>query len=363
MKSVLLAGAGLAATLFAAPAEAQAPATYWTCSYIVPTAQGAGVRMILAGPAGERTLAQTVYLASFRTADDIPTAFVKSAQYKAAFGDYLAGAGYATISPTGEAASSGCAFATTAAEAGARRAELASSGRGRGLRIAVTPVSVDWKPEAAPEPARKPTAGPAQASLSLFGAAFEDISAQTAAFLGLDPPKGAAVMSLEPGGQAAAAGLKRMDVVIEVAGQPIAKAGDIAAIVGRMRPGFQAPLRVWRDQKAVDLSLEVPPGLAPAAPAQARPRLGIAMRDNAADETATEGAPAAGAYVAEVMPGSPAEAGGLHPGDIVVKVAGAEMAGAAEMRAAVAQAPAGPLAIRVWRGGAFRDLTVQLDAP
>ena len=82
MKSVLLAGAGLAATLFAAPAEAQAPATYWTCSYIVQTAQGAGVRMTLAGPAGERTLAQTVYLASFRTADDIPTAFVKSAPSK-----------------------------------------------------------------------------------------------------------------------------------------------------------------------------------------------------------------------------------------------------------------------------------------
>ena len=367
MKSALVvASVGLAAALVAGPVAAQTPTTYWTCSYAVPTSKSVGLRMTLVGPAGERVFAQTVYLASFQTADSVPTAFVRAVEYKAAFGDYLAGAGYATTSLTGEPVSSNCTPATTAAEAAAHRADLAASAQGRGLKLSVTPVDVNWKPQAAAPSSlvQKPVAASVASptSLNLFGAAFEDINAQTAAFLGLVPPKGAVVMSVEAGGQAETVGLKRMDVVVEVAGQPTHTASDMAAIVGRMRPGFKTPLRVWRDQKTVDIFLQVPPGVA-AAPTPTRPRLGIATHDYAAGESASPGAPMAGAYVGEVLDGGLAEAAGLRSGDIVVAIAGAEVAGAAELKAAVDRAPAGPVVIRVWRDGAFHDLPVEFGPP
>ncbi|HET8538811.1 MAG TPA: CPBP family glutamic-type intramembrane protease [Anaeromyxobacter sp.] len=69
--------------------------------------------------------------------------------------------------------------------------------------------------------------------------------------------------------------------------------------------------------------------------------------------------PGAGARIAEVVPGSPADAAGVHPGDVVVELAGVEIPDFPALRAAVsAREPDVAVPLVVVRDGASVSLTV-----
>ncbi|WP_445678868.1 PDZ domain-containing protein [Radicibacter daui] len=104
-----------------------------------------------------------------------------------------------------------------------------------------------------------------------FGLEIETLSSSIGTAIGLNPAQGAVVISALKGGTGEKAGLEPLDVIVEVAGQKVANAADLQGIVSKMRPGFNAPVRIWRDHTFADLTVEVATPQAPVAATAAAP--------------------------------------------------------------------------------------------
>ena len=97
-----------------------------------------------------------------------------------------------------------------------------------------------------------------------------------------------------------------------------------------------------------------------------RGRLGVTIQElnqSLADSFGLKSA--RGALVSSVEAGSPAAKAGLEPGDVVLKLDGAEIASSIDLSSRVATMKPGPAAkLEVWRGGKTRELTAQVgEAP
>lgn len=90
------------------------------------------------------------------------------------------------------------------------------------------------------------------------GLRINAVTAELAQALALPSTEGAWVVEVIDGGAAKKAGIKPMDVVVEIAGQAVTAYSDLPVLLGRLRPGFQAPVRVWREGKMQDLTLTIP---------------------------------------------------------------------------------------------------------
>jgi hypothetical protein len=76
---------------------------------------------------------------------------------------------------------------------------------------------------------------------------------------GGDGSAGARVIEVVPGGVAEATGIEAGDIIVEAAGVPIAKSGDLIATVRQQSPGTWLPLKVQRDGATVDRVARFPP--------------------------------------------------------------------------------------------------------
>ena len=194
------------------------------------------------------------------------------------YGDYFTDSGAAESaafnamlgSTYGVGANQGaCAMEDTQAKAQAaveRLASLTNLQLSRDtLRLSWTPPAIAKAPAAAAvtaslAPTAKPAASTRQAAGDL-GLTLESPSPELVKALGLEDGKGAWVVSVTPGSPAAKAGLKPMDVILDVAGQMVSVPADVQAIAGKMRAGYQAPLSVWRERSEKSLTLSIPSGL------------------------------------------------------------------------------------------------------
>lgn len=156
-----------------------------------------------------------------------------------------------------------------------------------GKAAASTPATTGNAVIAAPSTA--PTAAPAKG----IGVRINTVGAELAQAVGLASPQGAWVVEVVEGGGAMKAGIKPMDVLLEIAGQAVNTPGDVPIIIGRLRPGFQAPVRLWRERQMQTVTLTVPDQPVTATPAS------HSMSPSAAPETAaTDNAPDGGQYCA-----------------------------------------------------------------
>lgn len=132
-------------------------------------------------------------------------------------------------------------------------------------------VAVPWTPLSKPPP-RKPAAkgkavaapsaaalAPAAGAGKVVGLKLDALDDASVKKLGLSPAQGALVSEVAKGGTAAKAGVRALDVIVEIGGQEVRSPDEAQAILDAMRPGFNAPLRVWRARKTQDLMLEVAP--------------------------------------------------------------------------------------------------------
>jgi serine protease Do len=200
-----------------------------------------------------------------------------------------------------------------------------------------------------------------------LGVSIQPLSPDLRQALDLGDREGALVAEVFKDSPAAAAGLKRGDVVVALDGGAVSEPAHLSRTIAMMRPGTRVELRVLREGKERTLKATIgtlpddEPAAIGTAPGGQEERtvgeLGLAL-ETLSDRTRQQlgyGRDVKGALVAGVAEGSPAEDAGLRPGDVILQVDNREVATAqAAARAIAASEP--PILILVKR----RDSTVFL---
>src|SRR3989442_7531160 len=90
-----------------------------------------------------------------------------------------------------------------------------------------------------------------------LGVGIQEASASLARSVRLYPPQGSLASTVESGGPAAKASVKRGDVILSVNGQPHDRASDLPPLVAQTKPGTKAEVEVWRGGKKQTLGVAV----------------------------------------------------------------------------------------------------------
>jgi len=154
-----------------------------------------------------------------------------------------------------------------------------------------------------------------------LGVTIQDVNQNLAESFGLKKPEGALVSAVEDGSPAARAGVKPGDIILAFEGKTIDRSSALTLIVGEMKPGQIAAVRIWRD--GAERTLKVTVGAAPSeqtasadAPAANNSgKLGLVVRPLTSDER--EQIHAKGGLVVQEAGGAAAKAG-IEPGDVIL---------------------------------------------
>jgi serine protease Do len=195
------------------------------------------------------------------------------------------------------------------------------------------------------------------------GVEAQQITPATAEAMHLKQNGGALLAGVQPNSPASEAGLQPGDVIQAVNGTKIANPKELAVNVANIQPGEEAHLAVLHDGQSKDVTVKV--GTLPNEQMASNEnqgggshhaQIGLAlaplspdMRDQLQVPDGTQGA-----VVQGVQPGSPAEAAGLQPGDVIVGVGTHAVSSPSEAARAMRTALNGndhALALRVIRNG------------
>jgi len=200
-----------------------------------------------------------------------------------------------------------------------------------------------------------------------LGAVVQGLTPQMAKSFGLADTAGALLSSINPGSAAEKAGLKPGDIVLAIDGENLKDSGDLVAKLHTHKPGDVVQLTVLSngnqaqvpvtlqalDEKAMG-PVEKPSGEEGAQGGEAsNDRLGFTAEDQTPDirSQLPEGAPK-GPVITQVDPQSPAAAGGLQPGDVILKVGNMGIVSAKQLGAALKKMDLkNGVRLFVWRDG------------
>jgi serine protease Do len=205
-----------------------------------------------------------------------------------------------------------------------------------------------------------------------LGVASQPITEQMAKALHLSDDSGALVASVSPNGPAAKAGVQPGDVILSVNGEKVGTPRDLAVDVAAVKPGDNAKLDLLRngDQQTVSVTLASMPGdnaSAEAGSQQAQQgKVGIALAPLTPDTRSNLNLPdgTKGAVVAQVQPGSAADAAGIQAGDVIIGVGSKAVTSPEEAVRAIHNATRdkdGALALRIIRDGQAAFVAVTLN--
>jgi serine protease Do len=176
-----------------------------------------------------------------------------------------------------------------------------------------------------------------------IGVALGEMTKDVAESLGLGKPRGAYVRNVEPGGPAAAGGIESGDVILSFNGRDIAKSTDLPRVVGETKPGTSVPVQVWRKGGTRDLTVTVTDAEstqaankksdAPASNSNSANALGVAVSE-LSDSKKKDLNIKSGVEVTGLGEGPLARAG-IRPGDVIIRVADADITGVKQFEALV----------------------------
>jgi serine protease Do len=176
-----------------------------------------------------------------------------------------------------------------------------------------------------------------------IGVALGEMTKEIAESLGLGKPRGAYVRNVESNGPAAAGGIEAGDVILTFNSREINKSTDLPRVVGDTKPGTTATVQVWRKGSSRDLTVTVAdtdttqaaakkPD-APAASGNSTSAFGVAvveLSDAKKKDLNIKG----GVEVTSLGDGPLAKAG-ARPGDVIVRIADADITGVKQFEALV----------------------------
>lgn len=171
---------------------------------------------------------------------------------------------------------------------------------------------------------------------------------------------GVRIVRVIPGSAAETAGIRVDDVVTAYGDRPVYSPERLRHLVQTMNGA--TTVEVMRDNKALKLQTEV---VSPdATEGRGMARLGIRVQPMSQDLREAFGAdPGTGVLVSEVRSGNGAGDDGLRAGDILVAVAGEQIAGISDIRNVLAdRTPGDTVNVDVIRDRTSRNLTVTLSA-
>jgi serine protease Do len=195
-----------------------------------------------------------------------------------------------------------------------------------------------------------------------LGVAVQGVSKELAESFGLAKPQGALVSSVEKASPAEKAGLAAGDVILAVNGSNIEQSSDLPRVIGELKPGQSAALKIWRAGATRDIKVslgEIPSDqVATAAEPVAKPgRLGLAVRPLSADEQRQ--LQVTGGLVVEDVSGAAARAG-IQTGDVIL-AAGTEAVSSVAQLQNIAGKAKDQIAILVQRGEAKLYVPLKLQ--
>jgi serine protease Do len=192
-----------------------------------------------------------------------------------------------------------------------------------------------------------------------LGLVYQPVDASLATALGLGAPRGALVAEVEKNGPADKAGIHEGDVIVAVAGTPVAASADLARFVASRSPGSKVPLGVVRDGRAITIDATLarledhtpaPLATTDAAKAAVPELAGIDVQDEPN-----------GAGVSVVEVSTPHLGNGLEPGDVIVQSGHTAIRSVAELAKALHAMPRSSTALlKVHRDGHDYFVGVQL---
>ena len=176
-----------------------------------------------------------------------------------------------------------------------------------------------------------------------IGVALGDMTKEVAESLGLGKPRGAYVRNVEPGGPAAAGGIESGDVILSFNGREIPKSTDLPRVVGETKPGTTATVQVWRKGGTRDLSVTVADTEAtqatnkkpdvPAPNSSGATVLGVTVSEPS--DAKKKDLNIKGGVEITGLGDGPLAKSGVRPGDVIIRVADADITGVKQFEALV----------------------------
>ncbi len=201
-----------------------------------------------------------------------------------------------------------------------------------------------------------------------LGVGIQDLDAELASALGLPAPRGVLVVDVEPGAPAAAAGLRRGDVILSVNGQEVDSTGRLRNLIASAGANGTARLALLREGRRVESTVKLAeladeaeraPG-SRTGPTEAKPLDGLTVEpltDATRRRFSVPPGVKSGVVVTALARGSAAAEAGLRPGDVILEI-DRKPVPTVERFAAAWSAGKGRRVVVVSRGGAVRFLVV-----
>lgn len=156
-----------------------------------------------------------------------------------------------------------------------------------------------------------------------LGVMIQAVTPELARSFGLQETRGALVAEVTPGSPAAQVGMQRGDIIVEFNGTAIRDSHELPALVAQSPVGSRAKVTVLRDGKERTFSVT----LGELKDQEARAQSGESQWGMTVADLSPELArrfqleqDRKGVVVVDIEPGSPADTGGLRPGDIIEEV-------------------------------------------
>jgi serine protease Do len=180
-----------------------------------------------------------------------------------------------------------------------------------------------------------------------LGVQVQKVTPEIADSLGLKNASGALVAEARPDTPAAKAGIEAGDVITNVNGNAVKDSRELAREISSMAPGSTAKLDILRkgEQKTINVTVAQMPNQ-PEKQANAGerngakrgvPHLGLSV----APASEVAGAGDKGVVVTAVDPDGPAAERGIKSGDVILEVAGKNVANIGDLRSALSDAKSG----------------------